>query len=105
MDPKEREKMELNIKQNEILDLIENYQLNDLPILIKDYWYGINENAGYLAKFVNYGVYGVNCVVYLKSNEMVIYRARSMEKLDKHIKAFSNVRYQPTIQKYIPANK
>lgn len=93
----------LNIKQNELLDLIENYELMDLPILIKNYWYGINENDGYLVKFANYGVYGINFAVYVKSNELVIYRARSFEKVDKHLKAFKNIKYQPTIEKYIPA--
>lgn len=96
--------MELKINQNELLDLIENYDLNNLPVKIKNYWMGINENE-YLAKFANYGIYGINYVVYLKSNELVIYRARSFEKVAKHLKAFKNIQYQPTIQKYIPATK
>ena len=101
---KEREKMQLKINQNELLDLINNYELNNLPVKIKNYWMGIHENE-YLAKFVNYGVYGVNFIVYLKSNEMVIYRARSFEKVNKYLKAFKNIQYQPTIQKYIPSIK
>ena len=96
--------MELTIKQNELLDLIQNYELSNLPVKIKNYWMGINENE-YLAKFCNYGVYGINFVVYLKSNEMVIYRARSFQKVEKHLKSFKNIQYQPTIQKYIPATK
>ena len=104
MDPKEREKMELKIKQNELLDLIQNYELNNLPVKLKNYWMGINENE-YLAKFANYGVYGVNFIVYVKGDELVIYRARSFEKVAKHLKAFKNIQYQPTIQKYHPAIK
>ena len=96
--------MELKINQNELLDLIQNYELSNLPVKIKNFWNGINENE-YLAKFINYGVYGVNFVVYIKSNEMVIYRARSFEKVEKHLKSFKNIQYQPTIQKYIPATK
>ena len=96
--------MELKINQNEVLDLIQNYELNNLPVKIKNYWMGINENE-YLAKFSNYGVNGINFVVYLKFNELVIYRARSFEKVEKHLKAFKNIQYQPTIQKYIPATK
>ena len=96
--------MELTINQNELLDLIENYELSNLPVKIKNFWMGINE-SDYLAKFVNYGVYGVNFVVYLKSYEMVIYRARSFQKVEKHLKDFNNIQYQPTIQKYIPATK
>lgn len=105
MDSKEREKMELNIKQNELLDLISNYELMNLPVVIKNFWAGINENEGYLAKLSNYGVYGINFIVYVKSNELTIYRARSFEKVEKHLNAFKNIKYQPTIQKYIPANK
>ena len=96
--------MELNIKQNELLDLIENYDFNNLPVKIKNYWAGINENE-YLVKFANYGAYGINFVVYVKVGELVIYRARSFEKVEKHLKSFKNIQYQPTIQKYIPANK
>lgn len=96
--------MELKIKQNELLDLIENYELSNLPVKIKSFWAGINENE-YLAKFSNFGIYGINFVVYLKSNELVIYKARSFEKVEKHLKAFKNIQYQPTIQKYIPATK
>ena len=96
--------MELKIKQNELLDLIENYDLNNLPVVIKNFWMGINENE-YLAKFSNYGMYGVNFVVYLKQNELIIYRARSFANVEKHLKTFRNVRYQPTIEKYITANK
>ena len=96
--------MELKINQNEVLDLIQNYELNNLPVKIKNFWMGINENE-YLAKFINYGVYGINFVVYLKFNELVIYRARSFEKVEKHLKDFKNIQYQPTIQKYIPATK
>ena len=96
--------MELKINQNELLDLIQNYELANLPVIIKNFWMGINENE-YLAKFANYGVYGINFVLYLKQNELVIYRARSFAKVEKHLKTFSNIRYQPTIQKYIPAKK
>ena len=96
--------MELTIKQNEVLDLIENYSMANLPVKIKNYWMGINENE-YLAKFANYGIYGVNFVIYLKYNEMIIYKARSFQKVEKHLKAFKNIQYQPTIQKYIPATK
>ena len=96
--------MELKIKQNELLDLIQNYELSNLPVKIKDFWMGINENE-YLAKFINYGVYGINFVVYLKVNELVIYKARSFEKVQKHLGAFKNIQYQPSIEKYIPATK
>lgn len=96
--------MELKINQNELLDIINNYDLNNLAIVIKNYWLGIKENE-YLAKFANYGIYGINFIVYVKSNELTIYRARSFDKVEKHLKDFRNVKYQPTIEKYIPATK
>ena len=96
--------MELKINQIQLLDLIQNYELSKLPVKIKNFWMGIDE-SGYLVKFVNYGVDGVNFVVYIKFNEMVIYQARSFKKVEKHLKAFKNILYQPTIQKYIPATK
>lgn len=103
MDPG-KGKMELKINQNELLDLMENYNLNNFAIVIKNYWLGIKENE-YLAKFANYGIYGINFIVYVKSNELTIYRARSFDKVEKHLKDFRNVKYQPTIEKYIPATK
>lgn len=96
--------MELSINQNELLDLIQNYELANLPVKIKNFWMGINEND-YLAKFANYGSYGINFVVYLKHNELVVYVARSFQKVEKHLQSFKNIQYQPTIQKYIPATK
>lgn len=85
--------MELKINKKELLNLIENYDLNNLPVIIKDYSRGINENE-YLAKFANYDAYGITFLVYLKSNEMVIYGIRSFEKVEKYLKSFKNIQYK-----------